>query len=105
MAFEPTPDLARQMRAICEANGLSVNVEQAAAGAAPGTARLYLSANTDSSNSLRRGFRRSYRSVKVAVESVDGYAARTGLAPAVIKIDTEVTEPDVLRGAVGGDRA
>jgi FkbM family methyltransferase len=99
VAFEPTPDLADQMRAICAANGLTVRVEEVALGAASGTAELFLSDKTDSSNSLRAGFRPSHKSVSVPVERVDDYVARTGLAPAVMKIDTESTEPDVLRGA------
>lgn len=101
VAFEPTPDLAAQMRAICAENGLAVKVEELALGAAPGRAELHLSDKTDSSNSLRAGFRPSHRSVSVPVETIDGYAARTGTAPAVLKVDTESTEPDVLRGAAG----
>src|SRR5688500_8519341 len=71
VAFEPTPDLNAQMRAICIANGLAVKVEQLALGAAPGTALLHLSDQTDSSNSLRAGFRPSRRSVSVRVETID----------------------------------
>lgn len=99
VAFEPTPDLAAQMRTICAANSLAVTVEAIALGAAAGTAELHLSDQTDSSNSLRAGFRPSRRSVSVSVEAIDGYVARTGTKPAVLKIDTESTEPDVLRGA------
>ena len=101
VAFEPTPDLAAQMRAICSENELAVRVEAVALGERPGKARLHLSDTTDSSNSLRAGFRASHGSVEVAVETIDGYAARTGTRPAVIKVDTESTEPDVLRGAAG----
>ena len=101
VAFEPTPDLSAQMRAICRANGLNVTVEQLALGAAPGTARLCLSEKTDSSNSLRAGFRPSRRSVSVTVETIDRYVASTGTTPRVIKVDTESTEPDVLHGAAG----
>lgn len=99
VAFEPTPDLTVQMRSICAANALGVVVEESALGAAPGTAELHLSDSTDSSNSLRAGFRASHGSVSVPVETVDGYVGRTGIRPAVLKIDTESTEPDVLRGA------
>jgi FkbM family methyltransferase len=99
VAFEPTPDLNAQMRAICTANGLAVTVEEVALGAVPGIALLYLSEKTDSSNSLRAGFRRSHQTVSVTVETIDGYVSRTGTVPAVLKVDTESTEPDVLRGA------
>ena len=101
VAFEPTPELNAQMRAICVANGLAVNVEELALGAAPGTALLHLSEQTDSSNSLRAGFRPSRRSISVTVETIDRYVASTGTTPHVIKVDTESTEPDVLRGAAG----
>jgi FkbM family methyltransferase len=99
VAFEPTPELATQMRAICAENALTVRVEEIALGATPGTANLYVSDATDSSNSLRAGFRPSHRSVAVPVETIDGFAERTGLRPGVLKVDTEATEPDVLRGA------
>jgi FkbM family methyltransferase len=99
VGFEPTPDLAAQMRSIRDANGLAIAVEEAALGAASGTAELYLSDKTENSNSLRAGFRPSHRSVSVTVETVDRYVARTGTIPAVLKVDTESTEPDVLRGA------
>jgi FkbM family methyltransferase len=101
VAFEPTPDLAALMRSICAENDLAVRVEEVALGAAPGRAELHLSDKTDSSNSLRKGFRPSRRSVSVPVETIDSYVARTGLTPAVLKVDTESTEPDVLRGAAG----
>jgi FkbM family methyltransferase len=99
VGFEPTPDLAALMRSICDENGLGVRVEEVALGAAPGTAELFLSDKTENSNSLRAGFRPSHRSVTVTVETVDRFVASTGIAPAVLKVDTESTEPDVLRGA------
>lgn len=99
VAFEPTPELARVARAIAVDNGLNYTVEELALGAAAATAHLHLSDTTDSSNSLRKGFRPSSGSITVPVETLDGYAARTGRVPALLKIDTESTEPDVLRGA------
>jgi FkbM family methyltransferase len=99
VAFEPTPTIADVVRAISTANDLGIIVEEIALGATAGTAQLFLSENSDSSNSLRVGFRPSRRSVHVVVETLDGYVARTGVVPGVLKIDTESTEPDVLRGA------
>src|SRR5205814_592806 len=32
--------------------------------------------------------------------TLDAYVARSGLRPAVLKIDTETTEPDVVRGGL-----
>jgi FkbM family methyltransferase len=101
VGFEPTPDIAAAFRAIVEANSLPCVVEPIALGATDGTATLHLSARTDSSNSLLAGFRVAVGSVDVPLERLDGYCARTGRWPAVLKIDTEATEPDVLRGATG----
>lgn len=99
VAAEPTPSLAAQMRAIREENQLDFVVEELAFGATDGTAHLHLSDTTDSSNSLREGFRPSHESVAVPVSTIDSYVARTSRRPGVLKIDTESTEPDVLRGA------
>ena len=98
--FEPTPDIAAAFQAIVTANDLRCRVEAIALGASDGTAPLHLSGKTDSSNSLRAGFRPSIESVDVPLERLDAYCARRGIRPAVLKIDTEATEPDVLRGAV-----
>ncbi len=101
VAFEPTPNLAAQMRTVAESNALAIAVEEIALGATAGTAQLHLSDQTDSSNSLRAGFRPSRRSITVTVDTLDAYASRTGRPPAHLKLDTESTEPDVLRGASG----
>ncbi len=100
VGFEPTPDLAATFRSIVTANGLDCIVEELALGASSGRATLHLSDVTDSSNSLRSGFRPGTRVVDVGLERLDDYIARTGRAPGVLKIDTESTEPDVLRGAI-----
>jgi FkbM family methyltransferase len=97
--FEPSPDLAHLADDISVANGLPYPVERIALGAQTGTATLYLSDVTDSSNSLAAGFRPSSQTLLVPVETVDDVVRRTGETPAVLKIDTETTEPDVLRGA------
>jgi FkbM family methyltransferase len=99
VAFEPTPDLAAHLRAVCVENALATTVEELALGARAETATLYLSARGDSSNSLRAGFRPATGAIEVEVVQIDGYVDRTGRPPAVLKVDTESTEPDVLRGA------
>jgi FkbM family methyltransferase len=100
VGFEPTPDLAATFRSIATQNGLTCEIEPIGLGARTGTATLYLSAWTDSSNSLQQGFRTATGTVEVPVERLDDYAARTGRVPAVLKIDTETTEPDVLAGGI-----
>jgi FkbM family methyltransferase len=101
VAFEPAPNLAERIREICSENDLAIIVEELALGSTSGMATLYLSQVSDSSNSLSKGYRPSVQSVEVAVDTIDRYAARTLRFPEVLKIDTESTEPDVLRGAAG----
>ena len=98
--FEPTPDIAAAFESIVRANELRCRVEAVALGATDGTATLHLSGATDSSNSLRAGFRQATGTVDVPLERLDAYCARIGVQPAVLKVDTESTEPDVFRGAV-----
>ena len=100
VAFEPTPGIADAARSIVEGNGLRGEVRQTALGESPGVARLFLSDSTDSSNSLRKSFRESTRSIDVAVETIDELVSAGLDAPAVLKIDTETTEPAVLRGGL-----
>ena len=60
---------------------------------------LYLSAVSDSSNSLVAGFKQSVGSIDVAVTTLDDYVEATGTVPAIVKIDTETFEPAVINGA------
>ncbi|GAB2757932.1 hypothetical protein GCM10027039_16840 [Terrabacter koreensis] len=99
VAFEPTPELAWWARRSARDNGLNFVTEQIAASDTDGTATFFLSDSTDSSSSLAEGFRQSSHRIDVITERLDGYAGRTGRFPSVLKIDTETTEPAVLRGA------
>lgn len=100
IAFEPVSDLVAAIRTVAEKNGLDIRVEEVAVGDRDGKAELHLSDQTDSSHSLREGFRRSSRSVQVDVRTLDSYvAANPDRVPHVLKIDTETTEPEVLAGA------
>jgi FkbM family methyltransferase len=95
-AFEPTPEMADVIRAIAQAHELPIKVHQVAVSHSSGTTTLYLSAKSDSSNSLNRRFRRHLGTLKVAVDKLDNLELDSAT---VIKIDTESTEPDVLAGA------
>jgi FkbM family methyltransferase len=101
IAFEPEPRLAGVLRMIAADNDLSPVVEELALGATDGSATLFLSAVTDSSNSLLEGFRPARGSIEVTVRRMDAYCARSRTIPSLLKVDTEATEPDVLRGAAG----
>jgi FkbM family methyltransferase len=97
VAFEPTPDLTVQMRSICTANALGVVVEEMALGAALGPRAPPLGL-TDSSTGCEPASDR--RTVLCPFRSRPWMATSVGPhSSAVLKIDTESTEPDVLRGA------
>ena len=99
VAFEPTPSLAAVSRRFAADNGLRYRTEAIALGATSGTATFYLSDVSDTSNSLAAGFRQSSQQIQVPVRTLDGYVAGSGHLPAVMKLDTESTEPEVLIGA------
>jgi FkbM family methyltransferase len=99
IAFEPTPAVAACAVSIAEHNELAVEVEPIAVGGEPGTVPLYLSGASDLSNSTRAGFRQARGTVEVPMETLDAVCQRRAVEPAVLKIDTESTEPEVLRGA------
>ncbi|WP_125811072.1 FkbM family methyltransferase [Actinoplanes sp. ATCC 53533] len=99
VAFEPFPTLSEVAERLSADNDLNFRVESIALGSETGQATLYLSNSSDSSNSLAAGFRESTRQIEVPVETLDAYVRRTGVVPAVLKIDTESTEPDVLFGS------
>ncbi|WP_460751800.1 FkbM family methyltransferase [Nocardiopsis oceani] len=97
-AFEPTPDIAATARELAAANGLPVEVVERALGDRAGTASFTLSSTSDASNSLAPGFRPEAGRIEVRVDTLSRWCERTGTVPAVVKIDTETTEPDVLAG-------
>jgi FkbM family methyltransferase len=98
-AFEPAPVASAALRRICEANSLEVTCHPVAVGAAAGESTLYLSAKSDASNSLVRGFRRAVGEVRVPVVALDDHVATHGLVPDVVKIDVEGYEEAALAGA------
>jgi FkbM family methyltransferase len=98
LAFEPASDVAAVLRHNVELNGLRCTVIEVALGAADEEATLFISP-TDTSTSLRSGFRPPVGEVSVSVRRLDSVVAESGLTPTILKIDTETTEPDVLRGA------
>ena len=98
-SFEPTPRIAAAARRSAKVSGLPLRVEQAAVGEEVGTLTLYLSNTSDASNSLNPDFRKSEERIDVPTTTVDTFCAAKRLAPSLLKIDTETTEPAVLRGA------
>ncbi|MET7766291.1 FkbM family methyltransferase [Streptomyces sp. NPDC005393] len=100
VAFEPTPQTAALCRRIRECNRLGFEVQQTALSAEPGTAELYFSHKSESSNSLNPAHRRHSESVTVPVTTVDAFTGERGLIPYLIKIDVETSEAAVLRGSL-----
>lgn len=97
--FEPTPEAAAVAEQAGLRAGARLTVVRAAVGEENGTARLFLSDRTDSSNSLNETFRPHSSHLDVPLVRLDDYVADTGVRASVIKIDTETTEPQVLGGA------
>jgi FkbM family methyltransferase len=98
VAFEPAAEVAAVLRHVVAVNGLDCTVEEAAIGERDGTATLFISPS-DASTSLRPGFRRAKSERTVPLVTLDTYVRSSGLRPSILKIDTETTEPAVLRGA------
>jgi FkbM family methyltransferase len=99
IAFEPVDELRSLLKTIADHNRLSIETSSIAVADHRGTATFYLSDQSDASNSLASGFRRSSKSLEVQVDTLDDLCREHGWVPTVIKIDTESTEPAVVRGA------
>jgi FkbM family methyltransferase len=111
-AYEPMPDLALRLRKAEQRNEIDLNLSDAALSDFQGTAPFHLSAKSDTSNSLNPDFRPAKEVVEVAVTTLDaefpkpdrGRFSLPGRGPretpTVLLIDTESTEPSVLRGGL-----
>lgn len=100
VAFEPEPGLRNAAASIASSNGLDIRTSDLAIGAESGSARFFLSQVSDASNSLNADFRRSADFIDVSTRRLDDTEYATGSEALVMKIDTESTEPDVLRGGL-----
>jgi FkbM family methyltransferase len=98
IAFEPAPILNRICANLFKLNGLLVDLRSCALGAEEKVAPFYISPS-DVSNSLAEGFRQAKDIVEVRVARFDAELADIHRQGAVLKIDTESTEGDVLKGA------
>lgn len=111
-AYEPMPELLERLDRAKEKNGIEFHVSDRALADFEGTAPFHLSAKSDTSNSLNPNFRPAKDVIDVTVTTLDAEfpaprrrdALRRGSRPldrpTVLLIDTESTEPAVLRGGL-----
>lgn len=98
-SFEPSPSTVAELAKIVRANHVDITVHQCALSDRDGTATLYLSPVSDSSNSMVEGFRDSTETLTVPTRRLDDVVTETGAPPTILKIDVETHEPAVLAGA------
>jgi len=105
LSFEPNPACHAFFSDWCELNDVQPEIVPAAVGERPGTADLLVPAGAAYMGSLdervkvRLAGRSDLIRIEVPVITLDDIVAERGLAPDLIKIDTEGNEANVLRGA------
>lgn len=108
--FEPTPDLFQKGKNFASQTCKNLTAHDIALADTKGTATFYLSNTSDTSSSLNKSFRPSNNEIKVNVSTVDDLFVTTNNSEylkseeqenlnIILLIDTESTEPDVLKGA------
>jgi len=107
VAFEPLPDAAARYRQVFQGDGKAV-LHEAAIAPEQGRATMHVSASADSSSLLPISDRQSelfpgtqeIGTTDVAAGPLDGFVAAGQLAsPAMLKIDVQGFELEVLRGS------
>lgn len=100
--FEPFPELARFLNALGRKNRFTdVYVNQSIVADEPGVGRLYFGKNASTTASTLKGLHPYFdSSVDICRTSIDDYVQRNHLPNVdLIKIDVELGELEVIRGA------
>jgi FkbM family methyltransferase len=103
-AHEPLPALCSVARSLQHANSLKYKLHSSALSNQRGQSDFYVSAVSDSSNSLQKGFRKHKATIKVTVNTLDSaylaYAQLHSFTETIIMIDVESAEHLVLEGGL-----
>ena len=102
--FEPNPANAEQIRKVIALNPeRRMTLHQCAVGAADGTAEFVIMPQSSMGKLNHSAFQEDQNTgnhIRVEIRSLDSYVERDGLRPpALIKIDVEGAEVEVLQGA------
>jgi FkbM family methyltransferase len=102
-AFEPLPPTFRHLQENLALNGAAgVTAHNFGLADRPGELVFYFDpAGSGSASAANITGGAAVREIRCPVETVDGFAARTGLAPDFVKCDVEGAELAVLQGATG----
>lgn len=105
VSFEPNPTCHEFIRLLCEANGVSSRIEPMALGRTEGQVDLWYPeeeawlGTTDPE--VKKQIAGQLTKAVVRQSTVDVYVTSHGLAPDVLKIDTEGTDFAVMQGSTG----
>ncbi|CAL9444021.1 hypothetical protein SUDANB121_02320 [Nocardiopsis dassonvillei] len=99
-AFEPTPEIAVAARSAAEATGLGFTVVEAALSNHNGSAYLRRARHNDMCNTIERPRHQDLSGTTVRAATMARWCDSAGCSPAVVKIDTAGTEPDVVAGGL-----
>lgn len=100
-AFEPTPEIAVAARSAAEATGRGFTVVEAALSNHNGSAYLRRARHNDMCNTIERPRRHDLSGTTVRAATLSRWCESAACSPAVVKIDTAGTEPDVVAGGLG----
>lgn len=101
ISFEPNPACHDGFRALCAMNDVVGDLKAVALGECDGTCELWFEADEtwDGTTDARRFAGRAGALVaRVRRTTLDGFVRRSGIEPDLVKVDTEGSEPEVLRG-------